>query len=66
MGTVQPRYDVYGSELLVKWVLIKKDTKLVRKVVLIKIENFIRIEVQQYEQAVLYYRGRTGKVPQSD
>lgn len=42
------------------------DTKLVCKVVLIKMENFIRNGVNQYGEAVLYHRGRTGEVSQSD
>ena len=52
--------------MLVKWVLQKMDTKLVCKVVLMKMENFIRNEVNQYGKAGLYHRGRTGEVPQSD
>ena len=67
MGAWQPRNDVHGSELLVKWVLLKTSgIKAGVQVVLIKMENFIRNEVKQYGEAGLYYRGRTGKVPSSD
>ena len=66
MGTQQPRYHVHRSELLVKWVLMKKDTKLVCEVVLIKYAKFYKNEVTQYGKTILYYRGRTGEVPQSD